>query len=688
MAQKKSGSYLGKYREIVVAVAFFLVFDLAVLILNFYISYQISGDAVAINLAGRQRMLSQRMTKALLTAQSDVQRNRNDDTALAELAQTARLFDVTLRGFVHGGTAPGGDGKPVLLAAVNDARGRAILADAGRVWHRLKDKIDPLVGGGAPAGDTLDAAVAYARRENLHLLALMNDLTTNLEQAAARRANRLRAVQTAGIVLAMLNFVFILFKFLRRLRDYDRRVEVAQKETAEILGTVKEGLFLLDADLRVGVQYSASLAKILGRDIYAGADFRALLQDMVPPAVFTAACDYIALLFGDRVKESLVTELNPLTAVKVSMPAAHGPVASRHLTLQFNRVMDKGRISHLLVTVFDVTAQVELELALTQAKQQARVEIEVVLDLLKVEPAVLDGFLDVAERTLLDVNDRLRGIGREPSEYRHTVAAVFRKMHTLKGEAAALGLAMFEDLAQRFETLLADLRNKERLGGDDLLALPLPLDEFLQRIALVRDLIARLGRFHDAFAATEKEDGFAENLEHLAQRIARDRGKTVEVVADLETLGDLPAELRKELKDIAVQLLRNAVVHGIEPPNERVRNAKPEAGSVRVALKPVEAGEYELVVRDDGRGLVPARIRAALLDSGRYTRSQLDELDDRQILMTIFESGFSTAEQADRDAGHGVGMDVVKRKAQQLGARVQISTRQNTFTQFCIRFAA
>jgi nitrate/nitrite-specific signal transduction histidine kinase len=62
MTSKATGSYFGKYKEIILAVAFFLVFDMAVLVLNFYISFQISEDALAINLAGRQRMLSQRMT--------------------------------------------------------------------------------------------------------------------------------------------------------------------------------------------------------------------------------------------------------------------------------------------------------------------------------------------------------------------------------------------------------------------------------------------------------------------------------------------------------------------------------------------------------------------------------------------------------------------------------------------------
>jgi two-component system chemotaxis sensor kinase CheA len=130
------------------------------------------------------------------------------------------------------------------------------------------------------------------------------------------------------------------------------------------------------------------------------------------------------------------------------------------------------------------------------------------------------------------------------------------------------------------------------------------------------------------------------------------------------------------------------VAHGIEPVTERESRAKPSVGSIYVALKPADAGEFEFVLRDDGCGLVPQRIRSALLSSGRYNEAQLKELDDRQVLMTIFEPGVSTTAHADRDSGHGVGMDVVKQKLQQLGARLRIATRENMFTQFSIFFAA
>lgn len=690
MKAAAQSSYLGKYREIVLAVAFFLVFDLAVLVLNFYISFQISQDALSINLAGRQRMLSQRMTKELLAAQSDVRLGVVNPEALVELGKTVGLFDTTLTRFEHGGEVSGGDGRAVKLAAVESAPGRELLANTQTLWQPFKRLLDPLLAASAATPETLDVAVAYARSNNLALLGLMNKLTTHLEETASAKADLLRTVQTGGILLALLNFGFILFKFVRRLQQNDRQVESAQRETTEILDTVKEGLFLLDAEFRVGSQYSTSLPQILGRAVEPGSDFRLTLQSMVPAAVFGPACDYIGLLLGDRVKESLITDLNPLTAVEVAVAGTGTGAAAarcRYLTLQFNRAMKDGKVSHLLVTVSDVTTQVELEQALKEARNKARAEVEVMLDLLKVEPAPLQRFLGDTETKLMSINDQLRGV-RGPQDYSRMIGLIFREIHTIKGEAATLGLAMFEDLAQQFEAALVLLRGKAGLSGDDVMSLPLRLDDFLKRIASVRSLSARLAAHHEAFASGTDPDDFAQQLETLAQRIARDQGKEVSLVAELGLIDSLPQSTRSGLKDIAVQLLRNAVVHGIEPAEVRTTLAKPAAGSIHIELKPADKGEYELLLRDDGRGLVPRRIREALLSAGRYTEQQLLALSDRQVLMTIFEPGFTTSEHSDRDSGHGVGMDVVKQRVQQLSGALRLTTRENIYTQFSIRFRA
>jgi chemotaxis protein histidine kinase CheA len=69
-----------------------------------------------------------------------------------------------------------------------------------------------------------------------------------------------------------------------------------------------------------------------------------------------------------------------------------------------------------------------------------------------------------------------------------------------------------------------------------------------------------------------------------------------------------------------------------------------------------------------------------------YSAAQVQELSDRQIILKIFDSGFSSADVASRDAGHGVGLDVVKHMIGQLGASLRISTKEHVYTQFNIRF--
>jgi two-component system, chemotaxis family, sensor kinase CheA len=687
MKTKASSTYFRKYREIIIAVALFLAFDISVLILNFYTSFQIDQDAVSINLSGRQRYVSQRVARTLL--ELDAARNAGlpvKQGTLDELRNGAKIFQASMVAFRHGGVVPGGDGKPVRLEAVESERARELQGKAEALWNPYYALLQPLLQSNNFTPAQLSAALTYSQANNLALLNVANDFVTEAQAIGASRASRLRTIQTVGIALSLLNFAYTVFASLRHLFANDRKVEIAQKETAEILDTVKEGLFLLDPQFKIGSQFSTSLGAMLGRKVEAGADFLQMLGNMVPDEVLALATDYIDLLFGDHVKEALIGDLNPLTSIEVMVRDSNGAAARRFLTLQFNRVREDGVITHLLVTVFDVTTQVELERALVDAKGKAKAEMEVMFDLLKINPGTLNLFLKSAEQTLLEINELLGSAGGA-LDYRRTVNTVFRKIHTLKGEAATLGIDMFETLAQQFETLLAGLREKGTVSGDDLLALPFPLEEFLQRIAMVRSLTARLAAYHDAFAPAADNDAFADNLSRLAQRVASDHGKQVKLVTELDLLHSLPRTLHAELKDITIQLLRNAVTHGIEPALEREELSKPAAGNIYVALKPSDAGEYELTLRDDGRGLSPQAIRAALLRSGRYSDEQLAELDDRQVVMKIFEPGFSTAKEVSRDAGHGVGMDVVKHRIEQLGARLRISSRTREYTQFSIQFA-
>jgi two-component system, chemotaxis family, sensor kinase CheA len=150
---------------------------------------------------------------------------------------------------------------------------------------------------------------------------------------------------------------------------------------------------------------------------------------------------------------------------------------------------------------------------------------------------------------------------------------------------------------------------------------------------------------------------------------------------------DLEDSAGQLVREIAVQLLRNAVVHGVESPMLRKAANKPELGKVDVQLVRGET-EWSLTVRDDGAGLSAGRVRQKLLDLGWYTAAQLESFDDRQIVAHIFKPGFSTAAGVSMHAGRGVGLDVVQANVQKLGARLLLSSTPGQFTEFKIKFAA
>jgi two-component system, chemotaxis family, sensor kinase CheA len=687
MQDTSSRGFLGKYREIFIAVVCFLLLALAALAINFVASYQVAQDATEINLSGRQRMLSQRVTKAVFEAEALQTAGKPNADALKELKTAAGLFDSTLRAFNNGGTVQGPAGGDVTLKAAAEANLQNPIKQTAGMWSTYQGLIDQATGSATSEGAVRKAA-DFGRANNLKILDLMNELTTELEKEATKRAATMRMLQLGFAVLALLVFLYIVLKAIRTLKANDEVVYARERENAQILANVREGLFLLNKDGKIGSQMSASLPTILGRDAAPGMDFLSILRELVPQRDHEAAKEYMDLLFGDRVKESLVASLNPLNQLELRGDDGAGGAMQRYVSMQFSRVKSGKEITNLLVTAQDITERVQLIQAVQDAEARAQEEVKGLLDLLELEPAVSRRFLQETETSLDAINDALREAGHS-RDYPATINEIFRRVHKLKGDAAMHKLSLFETLAHRFENLLEGLRGKSSLNGDDLLAIPPHLEDIYSRTGKLRALAERMSS-KDAHAnqaaASGNELGFA--LESLAAKVATNQKKKVRVTADMPEFGLLPEAKASVLRDIAVQLVRNAVVHGIEDGNERVMSSKTETGTIHVTLKRTEGNKFEFVVRDDGRGIVPEQIRESLVKSGRYTRAQSDALDERALVMKLFEPGISTSAAIDEDAGRGVGLDIVAEKVKALGAQIRLGTRPNTFTQFSIAFAA
>ncbi len=179
-------------------------------------------------------------------------------------------------------------------------------------------------------------------------------------------------------------------------------------------------------------------------------------------------------------------------------------------------------------------------------------------------------------------------------------------------------------------------------------------------------------------------------FEHIAPRFARtvrnlgsNLGKRVELTIDGRDV-ELDRSILEAIVDPINHMLRNAVDHGIETAQERVRCGKPPSG--RISICSTAHGDAVTVeIRDDGRGMDPQHIRQAAVERRLLPRDEADALQDAEVLMLVTTPGFSTAEELTEVSGRGVGMDVVRTRIESLGGRLKIHSTPGKGTRIVLR---
>ncbi len=170
-------------------------------------------------------------------------------------------------------------------------------------------------------------------------------------------------------------------------------------------------------------------------------------------------------------------------------------------------------------------------------------------------------------------------------------------------------------------------------------------------------------------------------MARLVRDLSRQFGKQVQ----METYGDeieLDRTIVEELADPLMHMVRNAMDHGIETPEQRRKSGK--SPSARVALKAYhQSGQVVIEIADDGRGLVRERILAKAMERGLVESGE--GRSDAEVWNLIFEPGFSTAQQVTNVSGRGVGMDVVRRHIEKLRGRIEIRSVDGEGTSFHLK---
>ncbi len=250
------------------------------------------------------------------------------------------------------------------------------------------------------------------------------------------------------------------------------------------------------------------------------------------------------------------------------------------------------------------------------------------------------------------------------------------------------------------QTVRVDIRKLDHLMNivGELAIVRSAVSRLTERVRLdgeMRDLATSLTRLHRSFERhlAQMQNGILEvrmvplgqvfdKLARIVRQISREHDKQVNlVVTGAET--EIDKLIVEELSDPLMHMIRNAIDHGIEDRDERMRVQKPPVGTI--ALNAFQKGNHVVIeVEDDGKGMDPAVILTAALKRGLVTEAEAREMSTKDVLALVFQPGFTTKEEATSLSGRGVGMDIVQTNIAKLGGVVDITSEVGIGTKMTI----
>jgi HPt (histidine-containing phosphotransfer) domain-containing protein len=368
-------------------------------------------------------------------------------------------------------------------------------------------------------------------------------------------------------------------------------------------------------------------------------------------------------------------------------------------------VNDQGKVEKVLLITQDVTHLRELEASSAQQKE----ELEIISNIIRISQGKFNDFIESAARFLQGNRELIEAAkGADPE----VIAALFRNMHTIKGNARTFQFARITDAAHRAEQTYDRLRKDTTAEwtSEQMLAELAEVESAVaQYVRINEEKLGRKGRAADltttrgSFVSNEQlaeirelvaaAAGSAPGADFFRLRQAAERLGLISLERIVSGVADSSASLASELSKPAPQLeitggeqgfnsqfaealkssfvhvIRNSLDHGIEAPAERARVGKSERGTVRVRCES-RGDRLELRIGDDGRGLPLHKLYEKGCATGIFSPSERPA--PQAVAELIFRSGLSTAAQVTQVSGRGVGMDAVRTFLSEQGAAVRV----------------
>jgi len=465
---------------------------------------------------------------------------------------------------------------------------------------------------------------------------------------------------------------------------YRRNIDLkkAQREQATILRHVEEGFFLLDTNFIIQSQFSAALKQILQVENPGGKHLIEIIRPYLRTKDVDTVVEYLDILGDPEIDEELIENLNPLSQCELIFPLADSQMESRYLAFNFKRIYQDKQLVSLIVTVVDETEEYKLKQKLSESEENAKRQMEWIMGILHLEPDLLLEFIQSTYDELEQISSILDADVQE-SEFQTALIIVGRSLHLIKGNANLLDLVSFGTKIHEAEDQTKKLMDQKNLTGGDFLNLVAILNSLRYDLDELSELLVKIKRFNHPDKKQNSQDSsvMLKSLENMISRISND--KKIKVKFDYTDLHSehIPPQLRLIIKNILVQLVRNSLSHGIEPPDERIALGKSADGCINLSSV-LNDSLLKICYSDDGRGLQLGILKEKALASGLWATQDVQSWGEHQLEEVIFVPGISSAEAVDMTSGRGVGMDLIRDRIQSHGGKIGVDSKESEYCKF------
>ncbi|GMO49905.1 MAG: hypothetical protein Ta2G_07120 [Termitinemataceae bacterium] len=429
----------------------------------------------------------------------------------------------------------------------------------------------------------------------IHPLREMKDLANDMSQMKFERKIVLKKKGEVG------DMQKALWQARHNLKWSVQDLKNERDKLAAVKEHLKIGVFIMDENNIIEDYYFRELENIVAQDKLSGKNFIDIISPSLSENNLSALKDFFDMIRCGDYDEDLLEDINPIDEFVFKAHNGQEKTLRCVFTLLESTTNSEDesilKKAHILSGIEDVSNEVKLKKHIAEAEKQKQEEMRVLFEVFRIDSSVCEDIVSTAEHNFNKIKSILKEAFDNNLPAPEALTSIFQLIHAVKSDALIVGLESFGERLHNFETQIKALQ--ENKATSSIMQSQMgELDKLVDEKNKLSKTLQILSGYRDKEIRKEimPSDILANTIQKTCDKLSFDLNKKVVFVRQELQVDEISEDKRRSIKDILVQIVRNAIYHGIEDPEERIAALKDETGKISLSIKKIGGG-----LRDRGR---------------------------------------------------------------------------------------